>query len=83
MSLKPSCRCLSVASPVIPDRDQARLLRDEASRLRQQIKETSERLRTVNAEIAALQQGRSSTRLNAPPPHAQEALIRARSMRVV
>jgi hypothetical protein len=56
----------------MPDRDQARLLRDEASRLRQQIKETSERLRTVNAEIAALQQGRSSTRPIAPPPYAQE-----------
>jgi seryl-tRNA synthetase len=53
--------------------DQARLLRDEASRLRQQLKEMSERLRTVDAEIAALQQRLPNTRPIPSPRDAQES----------
>ena len=37
-------------------KENARLLRDEASRLRERLRETRERLRIVNAEIAALAQ---------------------------
>ena len=36
-------------------KDQARLLKDEASRLRQQLRETSDRLKAVDAEIVELQ----------------------------
>ena len=55
------------------DKDQARLLRDEASRLRQQLRETSDRLKAVNAEITALELARSCAEPQKPSVGSREA----------